>query len=74
VNSLNQLAEILQDLTGVDIAPQYTEPRPGDIRHSFADVSKAAEELQFESQISVVDGLRTTMNWYRARSAALDAK
>ncbi len=74
VNSLNQLAEALQDLTGVDIAPQYTEPRPGDIRHSFADVSKAREVLQFKPQISVVEGLRATINWCRAQSDALDAK
>ncbi len=74
VNSLNQLAEALRELTGVDIAPQYTEPRAGDIRHSFADVSKAGEVLQFEPQISVVEGLHATINWYRARSAAADAK
>ncbi len=74
MNSLNQLAEALQDLTGVDIAPQYTEPRPGDIRHSFADVSKAREVLQFKPQISVVEGLRATINWCRAQSDALDAK
>ena len=74
VNNLNQLAAALRELTGGDIAPQYSEPRPGDIRHSFADVSKAAELLQFESQISLVEGLHATINWYRARSAALDAK
>lgn len=71
VNSLKQIAETLQELTGVDIVPQYTEPRPGDIRHSLADVSKAAEILQFEPQISVVEGLHVTIDWYRARSGAV---
>ncbi len=74
VNSLNQIAETLQELTGVDIAPQYTDSRPGDIRHSFADVSKASQLLQFDPKISVVDGLHATIDWYRARNAAADAK
>jgi len=72
VNTLNKLVETLRELTGVDIAPQYTTPRSGDIRHSFADVSKAREILQFEPKISVVEGLRATIDWYRARITALD--
>ncbi|MDP6793713.1 MAG: SDR family oxidoreductase [Anaerolineales bacterium] len=74
VNSLNQIAKTLQELTGVDAVPQYTEPRPGDIRHSLADVSKAAELLQFEPQISVVEGLNVTIDWYRAQSGATGTK
>jgi nucleoside-diphosphate-sugar epimerase len=74
VNSLNQIAKTLQELTGVDAVPQYTEPRPGDIRHSLADVSKAAELLQFEPQISVVEGLNVTIDWYRAQSSATGTK
>ena len=74
VNSLNQIVKTLQELTGVDVAPQYTEPRPGDIRHSLADVSKAAELLQFEPQISVVEGLNVTIDWYRAQGGAAGTK
>ena len=74
VNSLNQLSEILQHLIGVDMAPQHTDPRPGDIRHSFADVTKAAELLQFEPHISVLEGLDATIAWYRTRVAAADPK
>ena len=74
VNSLNQIVKMLRELTGVDVAPQYTEPRPGDIRHSLADVSKAAELLQFEPQISVVEGLNVTIDWYRAQGGAAGTK
>lgn len=74
VNSLNQLSEILQHLIGVDMAPQHTDPRPGDIRHSFADVTKVAELLQFEPHISVLEGLDATIAWYRTRVAAADPK
>ena len=74
MNSLNYLVATLQKLIGVDIPPCYAEPRPGDIRHSFADVSRAANILQFAPQISLVDGLRTTVQWYRTRSVLVDTK
>lgn len=74
MNSLNYLVATLQELIGVDIAPRYAEPRPGDIRHSFADVSRAANILQFAPHISLVDGLRTTVQWYRARSVLVDTE
>lgn len=70
VHSLNQIIETLQQLTGVNIAPRYSDPRPGDIRHSLANVTKAVEVMQFNPQISVAEGLDATIAWYRARSAA----
>ncbi len=64
--SLNQLVEALQELTGAaDIAPVYAEARPGDIKHSVADVSKAREVMGFTPQISFIDGLRQTVDWFR---------
>ncbi len=65
-SSLNSLVKTLHDLTNVKIDPDYTDARPGDIRHSYADVSKALNVLQFQSQVSVVDGLRSTIEWYRS--------
>ena len=42
------------------------DARSGDIRHSYADVSKALNVLQFKSEVSVVDGLQNTIDWYRS--------
>ena len=39
--SLNALIAELRELTGKEIEPIYTDPRPGDVRHSLADISKA---------------------------------
>ncbi|MFQ5406831.1 MAG: SDR family oxidoreductase [Anaerolineales bacterium] len=71
-NSLIRLVEVLQELTGVDIPANHADPRPGDIRHSHADVGKAAKVLEFDPQISFVDGLRQTVDWYRTQMQPAD--
>ena len=65
-SSLNCLVKTLHELTGVTIDADYTDARSGDIRHSYADVSKALNVLQFKSEVSVVDGLQNTIDWYRS--------
>jgi UDP-glucose 4-epimerase len=63
--SLNTLLKELQAIIGSDVTPIYTDPRPGDIRHSRADITKAEESLGFHSETSFEEGLRRTVAWYR---------
>ncbi len=63
--SLNQLVEILQEITGCGIAPHYAEARSGDIRHSRADISKARQRMGYEPTIPFLEGVRLTVDWYR---------
>jgi len=60
---LDLVAEI-NGILGTSIDPILGEPRPGDIKHSLADISKARERLGFEPVIHFSDGLRTTANWF----------
>jgi nucleoside-diphosphate-sugar epimerase len=62
--SLNELLRTLARLTGRHVDPSYEDPRPGDVRHSHADVSAAERELGFRPAVSVEDGLRLTVNWF----------
>ena len=62
--SLNALLRTLERLTGHDVAPSYAEPRPGDVRHSQADVSAAERDLGFRPEVSVEEGLRLTLDWF----------
>jgi UDP-N-acetylglucosamine 4-epimerase len=43
----------------------YGPERKGDVKHSLADISKASELLGYEPKVSVEDGLKKTLNWYR---------
>ena len=67
--SLIQLFEALRDLIGSDIAPAHGPPRAGDVRDSQADITRARRLLGFDSRVSVEEGLRRTVEWYRASIA-----
>jgi nucleoside-diphosphate-sugar epimerase len=61
--SLNQLLTSLEELTSRSIQPRYDPPRPGDVRHSFADITRAQAFLGYEPTIGFEEGLRLTMAW-----------
>ena len=61
--SLNELFGLLRDEVAktrpeaAGLAPRYADFRPGDIRHSTADISKAKRMLGFEPSIPLSEGL-----------------
>ena len=64
--SLNELFRHLKDLTGATVEPVYGEPRPGDVKHSQADISKATRILGYAPLVSFENGLKRTLEWYRS--------
>jgi nucleoside-diphosphate-sugar epimerase len=63
--SLNQLYSTLAALVGSRRTPLYAEARAGDVRDSQADITKARQLLGYEPAVSLEDGLRVTLDWYR---------
>ncbi|MHC4938621.1 MAG: NAD-dependent epimerase/dehydratase family protein [Planctomycetota bacterium] len=63
--TVNGLVNLINGILGKEIQPKYEEARPGDIRHSLADITKAQEMLGFRPRVSIMDGLSTTIEWYR---------
>ncbi len=63
--SINSLVVKLNEVLDKEIKPTYEEPRPGDIKHSYADISKARKMLKYESSISFSEGLGETVRWYK---------
>jgi nucleoside-diphosphate-sugar epimerase len=66
--TVNELFLKLRDLVGASVEPRHVEPRPGDVRHSFADVGRAERLLGFAPKVSFEEGLERTVAWFRARS------
>lgn len=67
--TLNQLFEIISNnlkLLGFEYGrqPRYKALRPGDVRHSQADISKAQSELSYVPLVDLHAGLRETVPWY----------
>ncbi|MCL9817477.1 NAD-dependent epimerase/dehydratase family protein [Natronocalculus amylovorans] len=61
--TVNELVEKLNDIIGTDIGPLYDDPRPGDVKHSHADISKAKSQIGYEPQVTVDQGLTQTVNY-----------
>jgi len=59
--SLNQLWSGIQKLVGVELGAQFAEPRPGDVRDSLADLTRARELLKYEPSVDLLEGLRRTI-------------
>jgi UDP-glucose 4-epimerase len=63
--TINQLAKLILKLMGrEDLKPIHTTPRPGDIRHSVADITKAREALGFKPRIGLEEGLQSLITTY----------
>lgn len=67
-HSLNALLERLKQVVGTSLSPQYEAARPGDIRHSGADISQAQKRLGYSPLTSLEEGLRKTVEAYRGSS------
>ena len=68
--SLNQLFRAMRDLVGATVEPTYVDARPGDVRDSQADISKAKRILGYTPKVSFEEGLRQTVQWYRSATTA----
>jgi len=63
--TLTDLGRLILKLSGKeDLKLEYTDPRPGDIKHSFADLSKAKKLLGFNPKYKQEEGLREYFKWY----------
>jgi UDP-glucose 4-epimerase len=64
--SLNQLVGFLNEIMGTAIEPVYADDRPGDVKHSLADISAAKDAFGYEPVVSFQEGLARVVAWYRA--------
>jgi len=63
--TLNYIWKVLQQMEGVDLPAKYGPPRAGDVRHSKADTASAVRDLGHAPRITIEEGLRRTLEWYR---------
>jgi nucleoside-diphosphate-sugar epimerase len=66
--TVNTLAEKISKILNKDISPSRNKPRPGDVKHSYADVSRAERFLNYAPKVSFDKGLKKTIQWYEERN------
>lgn len=65
--SLNQLVGILKKLIGTNIQQKHRADRPGDVRDSLADISKAQTALNYQPKVKIEEGLKYTLAWFKTK-------
>lgn len=69
--TLNELlAQIAEKLGGMKVEPDFQPPRPGDIRDSMADISRAVRQLGYDPHVDFETGLARSIEFYRAQATA----
>ncbi|WP_267161085.1 GDP-mannose 4,6-dehydratase [Halovenus salina] len=69
---IQTLAEVIRDEIDPALDIVYDDPREGDAEHTHADVSKAAELLDYEPTFDIREGVREFIEWYRANEEWYD--
>jgi UDP-glucose 4-epimerase len=59
--TLNELVALINRILGKNIEPIYAEPRPGEVKHSLADISRAKVWLGYTPLVDFEEGLKLTV-------------
>jgi UDP-N-acetylglucosamine 4-epimerase len=65
--TLNEMIEMLNQLSGQKIAPIYGPERKGDVKHSKASINKISTFLNYEPQYRFQKGLKIVFEWYKTQ-------
>jgi nucleoside-diphosphate-sugar epimerase len=63
--TLNELVAMINTELGTHISPVYQGQRPGDVKHSKADITKAQNILGYKPLMTFEEGLKETVAWYK---------
>jgi UDP-glucose 4-epimerase len=63
--TVNEIIDMINNLLGKSVKPTYTPPRPGDVKHSLADITAAQNLINFKPSVPFHEGLQKAIDWYR---------
>jgi nucleoside-diphosphate-sugar epimerase len=69
--SINELLDLIEDVTARPVARQHRPPRAGDVRDSLASLQRASDRIGYRPAVRLIDGLRQTWEWFEARESSL---
>ena len=71
--TINELLAELRELLGSSVEAEYRPQRPGEVRHSLADIAAARRDLGYEPAVALRDGLERTIEHLRSEIAPVSA-
>ena len=69
--TLLDLVELLEEILGRELHLLHTAERPGDVRHTLADISEAEYCLDYQPQVSFEEGIARTAKYFNGQGAAV---
>ena len=66
--SPNHLLDEIRGILQSDVEAVHLDPRPGDVKHSLADISQAREGLGYRPAVDFGEGLLRTVNHHRSKA------
>jgi len=63
--TINYVIDVLKNLVNSNIEPKYIEPVKGDVKDTLANINKAKKIMRYEPKISLEEGLRKFVDWYK---------
>jgi len=64
--TINEIIDMINKSLGKNIEPAYATPRPGDVKHSLADITAAKKLIGFKPAVPFLEGLQLAIDWYRS--------
>jgi len=62
--TVNEIIDMINNLTGRSVKPEYTDPRPGDVKQSLANITAAEKLIGYKPKVSFEQGLQSAIDWY----------
>jgi nucleoside-diphosphate-sugar epimerase len=63
--SINKLVELLIKYCEVEKEPEYVNKKPGDVKHTWADISKAKRDFGYRPKFSIEEGIKIFVDWFK---------
>jgi nucleoside-diphosphate-sugar epimerase len=63
--TVNEIIAMINEVVGKNVRPIYAPERPGDVKHSLADITAARKLIGFEPVVLFREGLERAITWYR---------
>lgn len=61
--TVNQMLDVINGTLGKDVRAYYADPRPGDVKHSFADIDTIKKILGYEPRVLFEEGMDQMIRW-----------
>ena len=65
--TINKIAELCSNITGVNLNPIYKKDRPKEVKHATCSAEKARALLNYKTKVSLKDGIQKTFDYIKAR-------